>query len=265
VKGCNAPRLASGRPSAPRRFGISLGVALVAVAATPSPWAVAGSFVPSETIFPASTRAWISVANPQELRASFNRTQYGQLLKDPAMKPFVDGFQAQLRSAGKQRLGRLGLALEDLGKVAGGEIALAVIETAPATMASILLVDTTGREAETKTLLDRVEKRLLEQKATKADQPAAAPGMTVFNLPPEPNAPVSRQRQVAILNSAGVLVVGDSPAVVGQVVAALAKGLKDSLASLPAFQAVVARCGKQVPPSAAPLRWFVDPLGYAKL
>ena len=265
MKGCNAPRPAPGRPLVPRRFGISLGVALVAVAVIPSPRARAGSFVPSETIFPSSTRAWLSVANPQELRASFNRTQYGQLLKDPVMKPFVDGFQAQLRSAGKQRLGKLGLALEDLGKVAGGEVALAVIEPAPATMASILLVDTTGREAETKALLDQVEKRLLEQKATKADQTATTPGMTVFNLPSEPHDAVPRQRQVAIVSNSGVLVVGDVPAVVGQVVATLKQGRKDALASLPAFQAVVARCGKQVPPSAAPLRWFVDPLGYAKL
>ena len=263
MRGCNALRPAPVRPSAPRRFGISPRLLLVALAAALPPAAVAGSFAPSETIFPATTRAWISVANPQELQASFDRTQYGLLLKDPVMKPFVDSFRAQLRSAGRQRLGKLGLTLEDLEKVPGGEIAMAVIEPAPATMAAVLLVDTTGHEAETKALLDQVEKRLLEQKATKAAQ--SAPGMTVFNLPPEPNGAPARQRQVAIVSNAGVLAVGDSPAVVGQVVAALVQGRKDSLASLPAFQAVVARCGKQVPAAAAPLRWFVDPLGYAKL
>jgi len=263
VKGCNAPRPPVARRSAPPHIGLALGLALVALAAGSPQVGRAGSFVPSETIFPVTTRAWISVANPQELQASFDRTHYGQLLKDPVMKPFVDSFRAQLRSAGRQRLGKLGLTLEDLEKVPGGEIALAVIEPAPATMASILLVDTTGHDAETKALLERVEKRLLEQQATKA-APAAA-GMTVFNLPPEPEAPGARPRQVAIVSNAGVLVVGDSPAVVGQVVAALAKGLKDSLGSLPAFQAVVARCGGRVPAAAAPLRWFVDPLGFAKL
>ena len=227
--------------------------------------ALAGAFAPSETVLPATTRAWLSVADPQAFQESFDRTHYGQLLKDPVMKPFVDGFRAQLRSAGKQRLGKLGLTLEDLEKVPGGEIALAAIEPAPGTLASILLVDTTGHDAETKALLDQVEKRLVEQKAIKAAQAAAIPGMTVFNLPPEANGAGTRQRQVAIVSSPGVLVVGDSPAVVGQVVAALGKGLKDSLATLPAFQAVVTRCGKQVPPSAAPLRWFVDPLGYAKV
>jgi len=259
----------TGRPRRPAAPAIL--TAVVAVIALPV-WlgteARAGSFAASETILPATTRGWISVANPQVLQESFDGTQYGQLLKDPVMKPFIDGFRAQLRSAGKQRLGKLGIALEDLEKVPGGEIALAALEPTPGTLASILLVDTTGHDAETKALLDQIDRRLLEQKATK--MAATAAGTTVYQLPPDAGASdrgtgAGRQRQVAIHSAPGKLVVGDSPAVVGQVVATLGQGRKDSLASLPAFQAVAARCGKQVPASAAPLRWFVDPLGYAKV
>ncbi|MFM8497702.1 MAG: hypothetical protein ACKOEM_19600 [Planctomycetia bacterium] len=242
--------------------GFTLAAALACATLLPTA-AMAGAFAPSETIFPATTRGWISVANPQFFQESFDRTQYGQLLKDPVMKPFMDSFRAQLRSAGKQRLGKLGLTLEDLEKVPGGEIAMAAIEPQPGTLASILLVDTTGHEAETKALLEQVEKRLIEQKATKTAGTTA--GMSVFQLPPEQNGSSSKPRQVAIYSAAGTLVVGDSPAVVGQVVATLKQGRKDSLASVPAYQAVVARCGKEVPPSAAPLRWFVDPFGYAKV
>ncbi|NBW96790.1 MAG: hypothetical protein EBR28_08680 [Planctomycetia bacterium] len=250
------------------RSGSGIGrTALLVVLGIPlSLWpaaAPAGSFAPSETIFPATTRAWLSVADPQAFQESFDRTQYGLLLKDPVMKPFVDGFRAQLRSAGRQRLGRLGLSLEDLEKVPGGEIALAAIEPTPGVLAAILLVDTTGHEAETQALLEQVEKRLGEQKATKSAGPTA--GMQVFKLPPEPNDVAAKPRQVAIVHGGGALVVGDSPAVVSQIVATLKQGRKDSLASLPAYQAVVARCGKQVPASSAPLRWFVDPLGYAKV
>jgi hypothetical protein len=240
--------------------GFTLAAALALVMLLPTA-ATAGAFAPSETIFPATTRGWISVADPQVFQESFDRTQYGQLLKDPVMKPFMDSFRAQLRSAGKQRLGKLGLTLEDLEKVPGGEIAMAAIEPQPGVLASILLVDTTGHEAETKALLDQVEKRLIEQKATKS---TGAGGMSVFQLPPEPNGG-TKQRQVAISSSSGALVVGDSPAVVSQVVATLKQGRKDSLASVAAYQAVVARCGKEVPASAAPLRWFVDPFGYAKV
>lgn len=240
-------------------LGVLLGLSMLPAAAS------AGSFPPSETVLPDTTRAWLSIPNPQGFRASFDRTQYGQLIKDPVMKPFMDSFREQLKSAGKQRLGKLGLTLEDLEKVPGGELVLAAIEPTPGTLASILLVDTTGNEAETQSLIDRITQRLTEQKATKVvDAAATAAGMTTFQLPPEPNGNAARQRQVAFAVAPSALVVGDNPALVAQVLGTLKQGRKDNLTTLPAFQAVAAKCGKQVPGNAAPLRWFVDPLAYAK-
>ncbi|MFN6191373.1 MAG: hypothetical protein ACK54F_05395 [Planctomycetia bacterium] len=241
-------------------LGVVLGLLLVPSAAA------AGSFPPSETVFPATTRAWLSIANPKALQAAFDRTEYGQMVKDPVMKPFVESFREQLKNAGKQRLGKLGLTLEDLEEIPGGELAMAAIEPTPGMLTSLLLVDTTGNEAETKALVDRIEQRLLEQKATKvADEAATAAGITTFKLPPEPNAIVARERQVSFAQAPSALVVGDNPAMVAQVLSTLKQGRKDNLSTLPAFQAVATRCGKQVPAAASPLRWFVDPLGYAKV
>ena len=241
-------------------LGAVLGLLLVPSAAA------AGSFPPSETIFPATTRAWLSIANPKALRAAFDRTEYGQMVKDPVMKPFVESFREQLKSAGKQRLGKLGLTLEDLEKIPGGELAMAAIEPTPGMLTSLLLVDTTGNEAETKALVERIEQRLLEQKATKvADEAATAAGISTFKLPPEPNATVARERQVSFAQAPSALIVGDNAAMVAQVLATLKQGRKDNLTTLPAFQAVATRCGKQVPAAASPLRWFVDPLAYAKV
>ncbi|NDC54700.1 MAG: hypothetical protein EBZ74_10545, partial [Planctomycetia bacterium] len=96
-------------PPRGRWSGAAAAAAVFVLAA--ASFAGAGSFPPSETVFPATTRAWISVADPGLFQESFDRTQFGQLLRDPVMKPFVDGFRAQLRSAGRQRLGKLGLTL----------------------------------------------------------------------------------------------------------------------------------------------------------
>jgi hypothetical protein len=246
-----------------RSAGVFLRGAVLCLAAASV--AAAGSFPPSETILPSTTRAWLSIPNPEGLQSSFDRTQYGQLLKDPVMKPFMESFRAQLRTAGKQRLGKLGLTLEDLEKVPGGEIVIAAIESTPGALTTILLVDTTGHEAETKALLDRITQRLIEQKATKVEGANTAAGLTTFQLPPEQNGQATRQRQVAFATPPSALIVGDAPASVAQLVATLQQQRKDSLAALPAFQAVMARCGKQVPSDAAPLRWFADPLGYAKV
>jgi DNA polymerase-3 subunit beta len=53
----------------------------------------AGSFAPSETIFPDTTRAWLSVPDPDAFRERFDRSSYGQLVADPAMKVFMDSIR----------------------------------------------------------------------------------------------------------------------------------------------------------------------------
>ncbi len=222
--------------------------ALFASLVVGSAWCSAGSFPPSETIFPATTRAWLSVPDTRGLQERFDRTSYGQLVADPAMKAFVDGFREQISKNGKQRLAKLGLTLEDLGKVPGGEVAAAAIEAAPGVLSTVLLVDTTGHEAEAKELVEHIAQRLLERKATK---------VTVADAP-------ARDRRVAFALAPAALVVGDDAVQVGQAFAVLAQGRQDSLATNPSFTAALNRCGKEIPGSAAPIRWFVDPLRFAK-
>ena len=75
----------------------------------------AAGFAPSETVFPATTRIWVSAPDPRRLRENFDNTDYGQLLKDPQMRPFVESVRDQARKAGRQRLGKLGLSF-DVGR-----------------------------------------------------------------------------------------------------------------------------------------------------
>ncbi len=226
----------------------------------------AAGFVASETIFPATTRAWLSVPDPQGLRERFDRSQYGQLIADPSMEAFVTSFKEQLSNNGKQRLEKLGLTLEDLADVVGGEIAAAAIEPQPGRLAMVLLVDTTGHEEAARKLVDTIGSRLVERKAKKITMADAPAELTVYELPPaedERKQTAPRDRRVAFALSGSALVVGDDALQVGQSVAVLAQGRADSLATLESFKAIQGRCGAGLPASAAPLRWFVDPLAFA--
>jgi hypothetical protein len=243
----------------------ALAVALhVSAAAT---MATAAGFPASETIFPATTRAWISIADFRGMQERFDKSPYGQLIADPAMKAFVEQLREQISKNGKQRLAKLGLTLEDLEKVPGGELAAAAIEVEGGLLATVLLVDTTGHEDDAKAVVDRIGSRLLEQKATKVTVPGAPPQLTVYELPPDPNDVRSdtagRKRRVAFAVGPQVLVVGDDAMQVGQAFAVLSKGRQDSLATVESYKAIVEQCGSQVPATAAPIRWFVDPLKFA--
>ena len=228
---------------------------------------LAAGFPASETIFPATTRAWISISDFRGLQERFDASPYGQLIADPAMKSFIDHLREQVSKNGKQRLAKLGLTLEDLEKVPGGELAAGAIEIEGGRLATLVLVDTTGHEAEAKELVERISGRLLEQKAVKVTVPNAPPQLTVYELPADPNDVRSegpaRQRRVAFALASQALLVGDDALQVGQALSVLAQGRKDNLTTLEAYGAIKEQCASQVPATAAPIRWFVDPLKFA--
>ena len=225
----------------------------------------AAGFAPSETVFPATTRAWLSMPDANGFRAQFDRSPYGQLVNDPSMKAFIDSLKQQVSKNGRQRLEKLGLTLEDLEKVPGGELAVAAIEPEPGKLCTVLIVDTTGHEAEAKALVERIAARLLERKSTVIAVPGAPPQLTVYQIPDNlQDDRVPKGRRVAFAVAPQALVVGDDALQVGQAFAALAQGRKDSLASVSEFKAVQEPCRQALPTTTAPLRWFVDPLGFAK-
>jgi hypothetical protein len=249
-----------------KAFVRRLGPAVVGSLALTAGLATAAGLAPSEKVFPDTTLAWMSVRDPQAFRERFDRSPYGQLIADPAMKAFVDGLKEQISKNGKQRLAKLGLTLDDLAEVVGGEIAAAAIQPAEGRLATVLVVDTTGKEEQARKLVDTLGSRLLERKAQKVTVPGAPAELVVYQLPPaedERDQTNPRERRVAFALAPSALVVGDDAAQVGQAFAVLEQGRADGLVTLEAFKAVESRCAPAVPAAAAPLRWFVKPLPFA--
>lgn len=246
--------------------GWSMGPVMAGLLALTASWATAAGMAPSEKVFPQSTLAWLSVRDPQELRERFDRSPYGRLIADPAMKAFVDSLKERISKNSKQRLAKLGLTLDDLAEVVGGEIAAAAIQPEGGRMATVLVVDTTGHEEQARKLVDTLGARLLERKATKVAVPGAPPELVVYQLPPaedDRDQTAPRERRVAFALAPSALVVGDDAVQVGQAFAVLDQGRADSLVTLDSFKAVESRCAPAVPAAAAPLRWFVKPLPFA--
>jgi len=252
------------------RVAFALVVVLVALAPGRGEGA---SFPPSEKLLPASTRAWVSVADPQALRKRFERSALGGLVYDPLMSTFLDGLRQQGRTSADPLRGTLEITLEEVEKIAGGEIALAVIERSDGMLATIALIDTTGREAEVAAVVEAVLGRV----AAKGGKPVAAPApIKAFALPQPPASggtagppagatAATAPRQLAIAVAPSAVILGDRLDAVVEVAPALgnaAAGRADALATVPAFATVMERCGRGVPATAAPLRWFVDPLAY---
>ena len=270
------------------RGGSGLGVAcrvvyavvawMAAIGGAASGRGEAASFPPSEKLLPASTRVWVSVADPQALRKRFERSALGGLVYDPLMSTFLDGLRQQGRTSADPLRGTLEITLEEIEKIAGGEIALAVIERSDGKLATVTLIDTSGREAEVAPVVEAVLGRV----AAKGGKPVAAQApIKAFALPVSPPvsgaaapagtpaAAAAATRQLAITVTPGCVIVGDGSDAVREMSATIDKaranptgGRADALATSPAFAKVMERCGQGVPATTATVRWFVDPLAY---
>src|SRR5690554_3019312 len=66
------------------------------------------------TLLPNTTKSYVSVPDYPQAEANFDQTQIGQLLADPAMKPFADDLRQQIKDKLLAGGVQLGITLEDV-------------------------------------------------------------------------------------------------------------------------------------------------------
>jgi len=183
------------------------------------------------------------------------------------MKPFAEDLRRQLENRFSDAQDRLGLTLDDLKDVPGGELSVALVQPASGQSALVLLVDVSGHLEQAEALLAKVTKTLIEKGAKQNRQKVGDNTVILFDLPKKPRD--DRQRQAIYFLMNNVLGVSDSLPVIQRIMARLAGRKGSTLAEVPAFQTVMNRCKAQLvePASQAAepvpqIRWFVEPLGY---
>ena len=234
--------------------------------------AVAEPQILSEYLLPASTKAWISVPDPAALEQKFEKTQFALLAKDPAVKPFIESFEKQVKELLNEQNVRLGLEFDDLHDVHSGEICLAGVlpqidgqQGAKGKHGIVLLVDVTKTLDEAKELQKKINKKLVKRGAKQA--PGAINGISYIKSTIE-NPKRFRNSQTnfqAIVN--GWLLVCDNEDIFRDVLRSLAAPNKiqqvETLSAKAAFKSIMQRTDLKEHPSH--IRWYVDPFGYVKL
>jgi len=239
--------------------GLLVNVGTVSAAQQPPP-------ITSENLFPDTTQGFAAIANVDRLRENWNKTQIGQLMADPVMKPFAEDLRRQIEGRWSGIRKRLGLELDDIKDVAGGEVGIGGILPAPDTAAFAIVVDTTGHDAQANALLAKVTKNLLERGGKQTQQVLDGVTITVFTLPPRTDAlPGAPAPTACYFYSGNLLVASDNlPVLVGILTRAQGKQ-GGSLATVPAFQEVMQRCAKDNDLKMPQIRWFLNPLGYIRM
>ncbi len=136
----------------------------------------------SDSLLPATTKGYVCVPDLGQLTDHFKRSQWGQLVNDPVMHPFVESIKGQLRQTGFRQLEQFGLTWQDVEAVPGGEMALAVIQPAAGEVALVLVIDVTGHRAQAEALVAKATDRLARNGAQRFRRAAGDP-IVAFQLP----------------------------------------------------------------------------------
>ena len=243
-------------------------------------WSVAGFLLgvgassvqagrPSEELLPETTTGFAAVSSVDELAKHWKETQLGQLMADPVMEPFTKDLRRQFENRWSGVYERLGLTLDDLRGVPGGEVAVGLIlhqeSDKPDAACLAIVVDVTGHLPQATVLLEKVSKNLQQQgaKQTEIKVPESPDAVVQFdNLPKPKDDPQAEPGTAFYCLSANLLIASDNLQVVRGILARSAAPQPKSLASLPAFQEVMRRCARDSGSANPQIRWFIHPLGY---
>ncbi|MGD9126750.1 MAG: hypothetical protein PVH19_05160 [Planctomycetia bacterium] len=221
------------------------------------------------SLLPATTKGALFVTNAKLLSDQWEKTQLGQLMKDPVMEPFAKDLRRQFSDRLSRLKDQLGIELSDLKGVPGGGMAVAMIqpkqeEGKEKESALALLIDIHGHQKEAEALMKKVTTNLTAAGGKMSQQPVNGATITMFDMPETRDYPATK---VGYFLSGNILAASDRIEVMDWILRRRlgnrAKS-KDTLADIPAFQKVMARCQKERGNAAAMpmIYWFIEPLGY---
>ncbi|MCA9184526.1 MAG: hypothetical protein KDA99_02865 [Planctomycetales bacterium] len=217
----------------------------------------------ADQLWPSTTKGYVSVPDISGLEASWNRTQLGQLVADPAMKPFVEDLREQMKAKMDQTGDRLGVTIDDLRSVCSGEVSFAAIEPSSGTQkhAMAVMADTTGHDQERVALLSKIDAAMHDRLAVSKQTKMGDTAVTTYSVPVKKGS--RKTFDVVIFVHDDVLVAIDSDRVAQDILERWGKSDVASLATLPAYRAVMERCAGEAGELASQLTWFVEPIGYS--
>lgn len=217
---------------------------------------------PVDTLVPATTKAFVSIADPVSFKSHWEATQFGAMGRDPILRPFLDDLKRQVQDRLTQSDSRLGLDWSDLQGVAGGELGLAMVQ--PGNVrdkhAVVVVVDVRGHVDRAQAALAKADKNLLARKAKKGTGQVAGVPITTYLVPPAEG----RSRPVKACHCLydEWLLAADDEAILGGVLQRLQGQAGGHLAQSAVYQESLRRALEGLP---VDVRFFVDPIGYAQV
>ncbi|HEY2826672.1 MAG TPA: hypothetical protein VGJ04_03650 [Pirellulales bacterium] len=212
--------------------------------------------VPAERLLPRRTLAYLHVPNVHDLVDAFQQTNFGRMINDPQIQPFVSGLFEAANNALVQVREATGLSLEELAKIPSGEITLALLPTSGENSDAIGFVgmaDCGDNIDAARSFRENLQKALLIKGGKTREETIEGIAIAIYERRDGDRSPlVSLERD-------NTLVFCSNLEVAKQLLLRWTDGAEDCLAQNRKFSTIMNRCRgtKDEPPQ---ITFFVDPI-----
>ena len=235
--------------------------------------AVGQDFVPAIRLLPDTAAGLVRIPDLPKLCDASKATLIGQMLDDPAMKPFVDSQRDRARDALQSVNDKIGLTAEELYDVASGEVVFAWLpfeSDSRRPYALTVVADVRGRQNEVAEAIDQIDEDLTGNGWTGTDRKHRDQTIRVYDRKPRPGQ--LKIEQIVIFHDADRLIAADRDSVVTNLLDAIA-GQNDTpkIADDAAFKDVLQRSGRElIEPTRAgggtiAAEWFARPFAMGRI
>ena len=212
-------------------------------------------------LLPTKTLAYVRIADIKELGERYNETSMGRMFQEEQLQSLTSQLFEEAEDAFTPVADEIGLSLSELLSIPSGEVALAVTAPPRGLPAPVLMVDVEGQEANAIQLLDVLQEKIKEDgKLTASTEVVGSTKLTVFSQDED-----ERFTGMIFFRRDGMLVMTSNMDIAQQIVAAWDGDEEQKVLEQNEDFADVMRHSKGPREAIPQIRWYIDPISFAKV
>lgn len=226
----------------------------------------------TSALLPTSTRFWVSVDNLQRLEVNVSNTQIGKLSRQDTLAPFFASFEQQIRDSLNDNGVKFGLDIASVEQLQTGEVAIAGVlpdfaageKPVPGSHGVVVLIDVSPDLLAAEDFLEDAASKM-EKRGAKLEQiKVLDTEVSKWNIEVKAGK-VTRTQSSFVTTIDGWVLASDNQSIFSNVLRRIKSKDKSPSGSLSGYEPFTTVEAKTRVENIRPdLRWFVDPLGYAR-
>ena len=213
--------------------------------------------IAGEALLPKDTLVYFSIANIPEFKAKWEKSSMGQMLRDPALKPFLEDVEKKIEEGSKKLDEEIGVSLNELAELPHGQLMIAILEKPARKFSGVLALEFGESKATINKLLKKMDEQLEKEEAEHTTEDVNKVTVHLYKLKsPEPDNPF---KTIAYFTTDSYLVVSTELDALKEVIERWDGNSDDTLAQNEQFKYIQTVCKFE---GGDPLlKWYVSPIG----